>query len=144
MKNIIHCFLNKPTGWVLGLSLLGGAAGIGCANHRPGWAARQQEMPYQVEPYAFLAEDDYTYYPQYETYYSNRQHKYAFYTQGAWMLRPSFTGVPLEVLLASPSVKMTFHDDPANHHAQMLVDYPRTWTAPVAAVTTPVVAAAVK
>ena len=136
MKNIKYCLLNKPAGWVLCLSLLGSVVGIGCANHRPGFAERQQTAPYAVEPYAFLALDDYTYYPQFETYYSARQHKYAFYTQGAWMLRPRFTGVPLDVLLASPSVKMTFHDDPANHHAVMLVKYPRTWTAPAAAVTT--------
>ena len=129
---------------MLSLSLLAGLAGTGCSNLLPGWAAREQKGSYQVEPYAFLAEDDYTYYPQYETYYSERQHKYAFYEQGAWMLRPSFTGVPLDVLLASPSVKMTFHDAPANHHEDMLVKYPRTWTASVPAVKTPVETATAK
>jgi hypothetical protein len=35
----------------------------------------------------------------------------------------------VDVLLASPSVHMNFHDSPANHHAEMLRQYPRTWRA---------------
>jgi hypothetical protein len=31
------------------------------------------------------------------------------------------------VLLASPSVRMDFHDSPEKHHAMMLQKYPRDW-----------------
>jgi len=33
-----------------------------------------------------------------------------------WVSRPAPMGVSADVLLASPSVKMDFHDSPANHH----------------------------
>ena len=130
MKNIKHSLLNKPTGLMLAAVLLGAVTGTGCVGRIFGWQARVQTMPFKVEPYAFLANDDYTYYPQYETYYSHRQNEYAYWNQGAWLLRPTFTGVPMKVLLASPSVDMTFHDAPANHHAAILAEYPQTWTGP--------------
>jgi hypothetical protein len=31
------------------------------------------------------------------------------------------------VLLASPSVKMDFHDSPAQHHAAVVKQYPKNW-----------------
>jgi hypothetical protein len=31
------------------------------------------------------------------------------------------------VLLASPSVKMNFHDAPAQHHAAVIQQYPKNW-----------------
>jgi hypothetical protein len=29
--------------------------------------------------------------------------------------------------MRSPSVKMNFHDSPANHHAQVVKQYPKNW-----------------
>jgi hypothetical protein len=34
------------------------------------------------------------------------------------------------VLLASPSVKMDFHDSPAQHHAAVVKQYPKNWSPP--------------
>ena len=36
-------------------------------------------------------------------------------------------GVTVNVLRASPSVKMDFHDSPANHHAAVAKQYPKNW-----------------
>ena len=81
----------------------------------------------QVEPYAFVAQDDYVYYPNYECYYSVSRHQYAYREGNAWVARPAPRGVSVNVLLASPSVKMDFHDSPANHHAAVVKQYPKNW-----------------
>ena len=81
-----------------------------------------------VEPYAtFAVVDDYVYYPDYECYYSVSRHQYAYREGNDWVARPAPRGVTVNVLLASPSVKMNFHDSPANHHAVVVKQYPRNW-----------------
>jgi hypothetical protein len=90
----------------------------GCAGPRAG---------VQAEPYAFAAQDDYVYYPNYEAYYGVSRHQYAFREGNLWVARPAPRGVPIKVLTASPSVKMDFHDSPANHHAQVVKQYPKNW-----------------
>jgi hypothetical protein len=80
-----------------------------------------------AEPYAFAVEDDYVYYPDYGVYYSNSRHQYAYLEGGAWVARPAPRGVSVNVLLASPSVRMDFHDSPANHHAAVARQYPKNW-----------------
>jgi len=82
-----------------------------------------------VEP-VVLVEDDYVYYPGYEVYYSSRRHQYAYREGNAWVARPAPGGVSVNVLLASPSVRMNFHDSPAQHHAAMVQQYPRNWKPP--------------
>jgi hypothetical protein len=84
----------------------------------------------QVEPYVFVAQDDYVYYPGYEVYYSSSRRQYAYLEGGAWVSRPAPRGVSVNVLLASPSVRMDFHDSPAHHHATMVQKYPRNWAPP--------------
>ncbi|HSY74770.1 MAG TPA: hypothetical protein VK810_04810, partial [Dongiaceae bacterium] len=37
---------------------------------------------------------------------------------------PAPRGVSVDVLFASPSVRMNFHDSPANHHAEIVRQYP--------------------
>ena len=32
------------------------------------------------------------------------------------------------MLMAAPSVRMDFHDSPANHHAEVVKQYPRNWS----------------
>ena len=71
----------------------------------------------EVESPAFAVQDDYVYYPQYECYYSVSRHQYAYREGNAWVARPAPRGVSVNVLMRSPSVKMNFHDSPANHHA---------------------------
>jgi hypothetical protein len=51
-----------------------------------------------------------------------------------WMAARGFRGlrqlgVSADVLLASPSVRMDFHDSPANHHADMAKKYPKNYKA---------------
>jgi len=74
-----------------------------------------------------VAEDNYVYYPSYGVYYNTSRHQYAYMDGGAWVSRPAPMGVSADVLLASPSVKMDFHDSPANHHEAMVRKYPKNY-----------------
>jgi hypothetical protein len=81
-----------------------------------------------VESPAIVVQDDYLYYyPNYGIYYSSSRHQYASLEAGAWVSEPAPRGVSVDVLLASPSVKMNFHDSPANHHAAVARQYPKNW-----------------
>ena len=80
-----------------------------------------------VAPPAVVVEDDYVYYPAYDVYYSSNRHEYASMERGAWISRPAPRGVSVDILMASPSVRMDFHDSPANHHAQVVKQYPKNW-----------------
>jgi hypothetical protein len=80
-----------------------------------------------VEAPVFVAQDDYVYYPNYECYYSVSRHQYAYREGNAWVARPAPRGVSVDVLMRSPSVKMDFHDSPANHHAAVVKQYPKNW-----------------
>jgi hypothetical protein len=74
-----------------------------------------------------VADDNYVYYPDYEVYYSPADRVY-WYRQGdAWASGPAAPGISAQVLLAAPSVRMNFHDAPANHHAAVVQQYPRGW-----------------
>jgi hypothetical protein len=72
-------------------------------------------------------QDDYVYYPQYECYYSVSRHQYAYREGNDWVSRPAPRGVTVNVLQAAPSVKMIFHDSPAQHHAAVAKQYPKNW-----------------
>jgi len=76
---------------------------------------------------AVVVQDDYVYYPNYGIYYSSSLHQYAYLEGGAWVSRPGPRGVSVDVLLASPHVRMDFHDSPANHHAEVARQYPKNW-----------------
>lgn len=80
-----------------------------------------------ADPGTFAVQDDYVYYPQYECYYSVSRHQYAYRDGNAWVARPAPHGVSVSVLAASPSVKMSFHDSPAQHHATVVKQYPKNW-----------------
>ena len=103
-------FPTSKVGLALCVALLG--ALTGCV----GYVDRPTQGSVYVEP-AFAVQDDYIYYPQYECYYSVSRHQYAYREGNAWVSRPAPRGVSVNVLRASPSVKMNFHDSPANHHA---------------------------
>jgi len=77
-----------------------------------------------------VVQDDYVYYPNYEVYYSSSRHQYAYMEGGAWVSAPAPRGVSVDALFASPSVRMNFHDSPANHHAEMVQKYPKNWSPP--------------
>jgi len=80
-----------------------------------------------VAPPVVVVQDDYVYYPDYGIYYNSHRHQYANLENGAWVMQSAPQGVAVDVLLASPSVRMDFHDSPANHNAEMLRKYPKNW-----------------
>lgn len=94
----------------------------GCVGYVDGPRAGVYVAPPVVE-----IQDDYVYYPNYECYYSVSRHQYAYREGNAWVSRPAPRGVSVDVLMASPSVRMDFHDSPANHHAAVIQKYPKNW-----------------
>jgi hypothetical protein len=82
--------------------------------------------PVVVAP-VVVVQDDYVYYPDYGIYYNSGRHQYYYLRGDAWVLAPAPEGVAVDVLLASPSVHMDWHDSPANHHKEMLQKYPKNW-----------------
>jgi hypothetical protein len=82
--------------------------------------------PVVVAP-PLVIQDNYVYYPSYGIYYNTGRHQYAYMEGGAWVNAPAPSGVSVDVLLASPSVNMDFHDSPANHHDAMVRMYPKNW-----------------
>ena len=117
-KNLF--FKTNQAGFVLGAVILGTLAGCTTYVDRP-----SQGSVYEAPP--VVVQDDYVYYPDYQVYYSSRRHQYAYLEGGAWVSRPAPRGVSVNVLLASPSVRMNFHDAPANHHAEIVRQYPKNW-----------------
>lgn len=95
----------------------------------PNRAAGQDRPLIQVQIGAAV-QDDYVYYPQYETYYSSSRHQYGYREGNAWVWRPAPPHVGVNVLLGSPSVHMDFHDSPEKHHEATARSYPRNWKQP--------------
>jgi hypothetical protein len=77
-----------------------------------------------------VVEGDYMYYPGYEVYYSGSTRQYVYLEGSAWVSRPAPPRVSVDVLFASPSVRLDFRDAPASHHATVVQTYPKTWTPP--------------
>ncbi len=102
----------------------------GCIGYvdRPGPAA-VYVAPVAVEP-VIVVQDEYVYYPSYGMYYNSYRHQYVHQERGSWVSRPSPRGVSVEVLHASPSVRMDFHDSPGPHHAAVVQKYPKKWAPP--------------
>ena len=75
-------------------------------------------------------QDDYVYYPAYQVYYSSYRHQYVYQSGRSWVSRPAPPRVSVNVLFSSPSVRVGFHDSPANHHAEIVRQYPKHWRSP--------------
>ena len=118
-----HFLGANKAGFVLGAVLL--ATLTGCVGYVDGPRAQVYS-----EPSVFVEQDDYIYYPGYDVYYSSSRHQYAYMDRGAWVSRPAPRGVSVDVLVASPSVRMDFHDSPAHHNTQVVRQYPRNWAPP--------------
>jgi hypothetical protein len=116
-------FKTDKVGFMLGAVLLGTLTG--CVGYVDGPRAG-----YYAEPSVAVVQDDYVYYPGYQVYYSSSRHQYAYQEGHAWVSRPAPRGVSINVLQASPSVRMDFHDSPANHHAAVVKQYPKNWASP--------------
>jgi hypothetical protein len=106
------------------LAVLAGSLVEGC---RQGTGYRGPAVQAQA---TVVVQDDYDYYPGYETYYSRNRHEYVYREGNAWVRRPAPRGVAANVLIAAPSVRMDFHDSPQQHHANVVRSYPKNWTPP--------------
>ena len=125
------CMKNKrPFSASGSFCLLFGAVLLGTLTGCVTRVERAQPGEVYVAPPVVVIEDDYVYYPQYETYYSNSRHQYAYRDGRSWVSRPAPRGVSVDVLFASPSVRMNFHDSPAQHHATVIKQYPKNWSPP--------------
>jgi hypothetical protein len=131
MDNTKHFFKAKRIQLVLGAALL--ATLTGCAGYMDAPQSAGVYMPApmdipppMVEP-TIVVQDDYVYYPSYGVYYSSSQRQYAYQDRGEWVSRPSPRDVSVDVLHASPSVRMNFHDSPATHHTEIVRQYPKNW-----------------
>lgn len=71
--------------------------------------------------------DDYVYYPAYQVYYGSSRHQYLYLEGRSWVSRPAPPRVSIDVLLASPSVRLDSHDHPSLHHAEIARQYPKHW-----------------
>lgn len=93
-----------------------------------GYVDRPAPGSVYVEPdTTFAVQDDYIYYPAYGVYYSNSRRQYAYRDHDRWVARPAPPNVTVNVLQTSPSVRMNFHDSPANHHDVVVKQYPKNW-----------------
>lgn len=115
-------------GLAFGAALLG--ALTGCVHdHRP-----HQAAVYAPAPVVYVDDgvghDGYVYYPGYQVYYSSSRRHYVYRDGRAWVTRPSPPRVSVDVLVASPSVRLGFHDSPSIHHANVVRQYPRHWSPP--------------
>lgn len=114
-------------GFVFGTALLG--ALTGCVGYVDG--PRQGRV--YVEPPSVYVEsgvvvqDDYVYYPRYQVYYSSNRRQYMYRDGRSWVSRPAPPRVSVDVLFASPSVRLDFHDSPSIHHATVVRQYPKHW-----------------
>jgi hypothetical protein len=127
MNNKKFFFNAGQAGFVLGAVFL--TTLTGCIGYVDGPRAGMYVAPPVVET-TYVVQDDYVYYPGYEVYYSSSRRQYAYPEGGRWVSRPAPRGVSVDVLFASPSVRMDFHDAPARHHEAMIRQYPRNWAPP--------------
>jgi hypothetical protein len=124
MKNRTYFFKTGKARFVSNTALL--IALSGCVNYANGQSLQiTVPPPVVVAVPAVVAQDNYVYYPNYGVYYNTTRRQWAYLDGGAWVSRPAPMGVSAEVLLASPSVKMKFHDSPAKHHAAMAKQFPK-------------------
>jgi hypothetical protein len=110
--------------------LLGVLTGcVGYVDDRPGYA-RGYAPPPAYAGSGFEVQDDYVYYPAYQVYYSSYRHQYVYQDGRSWVTRPAPPRVRVDVLFASPSVRLDFHDSPSVHHAAVVRQYPKHWAPP--------------
>jgi hypothetical protein len=98
---------------------------VGCVDEPHHARAYPPPPPRYVE-----SGDYYVYYPGYEVYYSTSRRQYVYRDGRSWVRRPAPPRVSVEVLSASPSVRLDFRDDPSIHHAKVVKQYPKRWQPP--------------
>jgi hypothetical protein len=124
MTNKIHITAGKA-GFMICTALLAALTGYATAGSKQPEGGRDHPA---VQGQATVAiQDDYDYFPGYETYYSRNRHEYVYYDGNAWVRRPEPRGVSADALLAAPSVRMEFCDSPEQHHSSVIRSYPKDW-----------------
>ena len=114
-------------GFVCGAALLAMLTGcVGYVDH-PHHARGYGPPPSVYVEADFAVHDDYVYYPGYQVYYSSTRRNYIYLDGRSWVTRPSPPRVSVDVLFASPSVRLDFHDSPSIHHSSVVRQYPKLW-----------------
>jgi hypothetical protein len=129
MINKKHFLKTNKAGFVLGAVLLAalaesaGRAGVTVEIGVP-VPVVVVAPPVVVAAPAVVIVDDFIFYPNYAIYFNSSRHQYAYLEGGAWIFAAAPVGVTIDVLVASPSIHMDWHDSPANHHSEMIKKYP--------------------
>jgi hypothetical protein len=108
------------------------AALTGCIGYvdRPRGGGVYAEPPSVYADSGPPVQPEYVYYPGYQVYYSSHTHQYVYRDGRSWVSQPAPPHVSVNVLFASPSVGLSFHDHPSAHHATVVQQYPKNWTPP--------------
>ena len=125
MNNNKLFFKADKAGCVLGTVLL--LTLTGCVGYVEGPRAGVYVEPAVQVDAGFVGQDDYVYYPGYQMYYGSRSHQWYDREGSSWVAHPEPREVSVDALRSAPSVKMDFHDSPANHHAAVVQKYPKNW-----------------
>ena len=115
----------RPATLIAGATLL--VAFAGCASEPQIYRTSGPVRAPMPPPTVVVYQDDYDYYPGYEVYYSRNRREYVYRDGRNWVRSPRPRGVSLEVLMASPSVRVDFRDSPERHHERIVRSYPRNW-----------------
>jgi hypothetical protein len=119
-------------GFVLCGAVLGAVTGcVGYVDEPRGGGASVGPPPVYVES-GVVVQPDYVYYPSYQVYYSSNTRQYVYRDGRSWVTRAAPPRVSAQVLFASPSVRLGFHDSPSLHHAEVARQYPKHWAPPAA------------
>jgi hypothetical protein len=96
------------------------------SSRRPGYGNHSSVQVHGSVVY----QDDYDYYPAYETYYSRNRREYVYRDGNTWVRRPEPRGVTIDLFFAAPSVRLDFRDAPEKHHRKVVRSYPKNWQRP--------------
>jgi len=126
-ENIMNRSKHSKIGFAFGTVIL--VALTGCiVAPRP--RAVYLAPPPVYEERVVVVQDDYLYYPGYQVYYSSNRRQYIYQDGRSWVARTAPPRVSVDVLFASPSVRLDFHDAPSIHHAKVVKQYPKHWAPP--------------
>ena len=117
-------------GFVLCTALAGALTGCIGYVDQPRGGEVYAEPPSVYADNGPVVQPEYVYYPGYQVYYSSHTHQYVYQDGRSWVSRPAPPHISAGVLVASPSVGLSFHDHPSVHHATVVRQYPKNWTPP--------------
>jgi hypothetical protein len=118
--------------WIrCGLAIVVMGALTGCPKQPPPPPAPAAPQVVAAPPATVVEEppvaDGLVYYPDYEIYYDPVGAVYWWNHAGVWVSDREPYGVSVDVLLHSPSAHLNFRGSPAEHHAEIVRQYPHGW-----------------